>query len=199
MDLESAIAAGADYLGFVLAPGSPRQVSFETAAELAAAARDRVRTVAVVVNPSEPEVRRILAAGFDVIQLHGEESAEFARAFPAARIWKAWSLRCPGDVEAAADFPAARIVADSGRGGARGGTGRVGDWSLAAALAGRRPIFLAGGLRPGNVAAAIRAVRPFGVDVSSGVERAPGRKSPARLEAFVAAVRSTFPGNAGRG
>ncbi|MCS6801637.1 MAG: phosphoribosylanthranilate isomerase [Chloroflexota bacterium] len=190
--VEAAVEAGAEFIGFVFAP-SPRRVAPEEAAAL----RRRVprggpQIVGVFVNEAPATVRAIAdTVGLDIVQLCGAESpqAEWGRPVirairPAGRIpWRALAPWVAGG---------ARLLVDSFKPGTFGGSGELGDWGLAARIARRWPILLAGGLRPDNVAAAIAAVRPWGVDVSSGVETA-GRKDPAKIRAFVDQARAAFP------
>ncbi len=190
-DVESAVAAGADAVGFVLYERSPRFVPLERLRELTALVPPGVLRVGVVVNaPLQRVLRAAAAGGLDVIQFHGDESDALLVGFAAARVWRAVRLESGANVETAARCPAERLVVDAGDGALRGGTGKVCDWSLAAELARRRPVLLAGGLTPANVAGAVRQVRPWGVDVSSGVEAAPGVKDSDLVREFVAAARA---------
>lgn len=190
-DVDMAIAAGADCLGFVLAPESPRCVSLAQLRALTAAVPAGIRRIGVVVNADRDVLAAAVeAGGLDAVQFHGDETAQALRAFTATTAWQAVALRTPGDVDAAAGSPAAIVVADAAAPGQRGGTGTLCDWGLAAALARRRAVVLAGGLRPENVADAIAAVRPYGVDVSSGIESSPGCKDPTRLRDFIAIARA---------
>ncbi|NOY79618.1 MAG: phosphoribosylanthranilate isomerase [Kiritimatiellaeota bacterium] len=190
-DAECAVEAGADFLGFVMVPESPRCISADWVRGLVRDLPGAVRKVGVVADLPLCELRNLLdSSGLDMLQLHGEEMAEAIRSLPRERLWKAVHLRTPLDVALAAVFPAAAIVADTAVGNRRGGTGRKGDWALARELARRTRTVLAGGLTPENVAEAVRRVRPFGVDVGSGVEAAPGRKDPTRVREFVHAAKA---------
>jgi phosphoribosylanthranilate isomerase len=189
--LDAAIEAGADYVGFILAP-SRRQVDLPTLAALVA----RIppggpAPVGVFVDPAREDLDQAIAqCGIRGVQLSGDrESPELVAGLGAALIRTVRPLS-PDDTADAASFASlgAKIHLDTPHGSAKGGTGLVGDWGIAAAWARRRPILLAGGLRPENVEAAIAAVRPAGVDVSSGVEEA-GEKSPERIRAFVERAR----------
>jgi phosphoribosylanthranilate isomerase len=182
----AALAAGADAIGFVFAP-SARQVTPAQAAELARPARGRALCVAVTQHPSS-ELLEMVFEVFrpDVLQT---DLADFARIELPQGV-AAWPvLRGAADAASAGTLPPAQRVLFEGP---RSGTGRVADWSTAQQLAARREMILAGGLSPDNVAAAIAAVNPFGVDVSSGVEAAPGRKSPELIESFVRRAREAF-------
>ena len=191
-DARYAVACGADYLGFVLVPSSPRYVSAEAVQAMISDLPEEIPKVGVFVNRPLHEMEQILEfTGLSIAQLHGDEPADVARQLGVERVWKVCTLRTAADVDAAMTFPADVLVADTAVGGRRGGTGQVGDWGLAADLASRRRLLLAGGLNPENVVAAVRRVRPFGVDVSSGVEQSPGNKDPQKVKAFIAAVRKS--------
>ena len=168
-DVELAAELGADYLGFVLYPGSPRFVPPEHLSELTRGLPPQVRKVGVFVDaPLEAIRRAVEAGGLDIVQLHGQEDAAFARAIDFAPVWKA---------AYDAGFPAARLVCDA----PRGGSGQPGDRELAARLARIRPIMLAGGVTPADAAALARSIRPAGLDLASGVEAAPGVKDELKL------------------
>lgn len=189
-DVAVAVAAGADCVGFVLYEKSPRYVSIERLAALADLVPAGIRRVGVVVNAAAATVAQAVARGrLDVIQFHGDEADRDVAAFRLAEAWRAVSLREPADVERAAGLAGTVLVVDGGGTAGRGGTGTLCDWDLAARLARQRRVLLAGGLRPENVADAVRQVQPWGVDVSSGVEAAPGVKDPELVRRFVAAAR----------
>lgn len=189
-DAEFAVSTGADCIGFVTVPESPRYIPPARLQGLLADLPETATVVAVVANRPLGELRNLLEqTGLDILQLHGNETADFARGLPGDCIWRAVHLRTPRDVDRVADFPAAALVADTATGGQRGGTGRVGNWELARNLSRRARLVLAGGLTPENVAEAIRQVQPFGVDVSSGVEATPGRKDHARVRDFIQAAK----------
>jgi phosphoribosylanthranilate isomerase len=196
-DAAAAAAAGADFLGLNFWSRSKRRVTPPQALDLAAAAR-AVRPVAIAgvfVDLGVDEVVSVAQmAELDVIQLHGDESPADAAAIARASglpVWKAIAAT-PGIALAAWATDAILLDTPSPE---KGGTGLTFDWSIAAGVRERHAgrIVLAGGLSPDNVAAAIAAVAPWGVDVASGVESAPGIKDPARIAAFVAAVRGTAP------
>jgi len=202
-DALCAVDAGADLLGFIFYPKSPRAVTVEQAAEIVAAARRRspaVGTVGVFVNEAPEDILRALdAAGIDYAQLSGDEPAESILALQG-RAYKA--LRAiPTDLTAfipSLHAPLSTLHAampdlllDANHPALYGGSGTRADESLAATLARRYRLLLAGGLTPDNIADAIRAVQPWGVDVSSGVEAAPGRKDHATVRTFVAAAKAT--------
>lgn len=195
--LEDAVAAadaGADFLGFIQVPGTPRYLAPDRLAELRSQLPGNVLTVGVFVDAPLDMVRRIVeCCRLDIVQLNGTEDPDYVNAVGAERVWLARHLRTPQDVDHALACPGEAIVADTMVPGQRGGTGITGDWALAARLAGQRSVVLAGGLTPVNVAEAVLTVRPFAVDVSSGVEVAKGVKDHDELRAFVAAVRSVKP------
>lgn len=188
-DARRAADLGVDALGFVFWPGSPRCVSARRAAAIAAALPPLVATVGVFVNQPEHDIRAIAAdVGLDAIQLHGSEPIEMWSAVPG-RCIKAIGVGEAFDAAAVAGWPAGVWpLLDAHDAVRRGGTGRVVDWHRALELSRVRPIILAGGLGPSNIQEAIRRVRPFAVDVSSGVEREPGIKDARRLRAFVEGV-----------
>jgi phosphoribosylanthranilate isomerase len=192
-DAQAAIDAGADALGFNLFPGSRRHVPLSALTPFLPSIK--ALRVALMVNPTVEEIRDA-SPYFDVIQLHGQETAELsARAAALAPIWKAFPLGETLDEATVAPYQAQSILIDTSLPGAFGGTGVLIDLDKAArfvASCPARQIWLSGGLTPENVALAIQKVRPYGVDVSSGVEFPgdPRRKAPARLQAFVAAARS---------
>jgi phosphoribosylanthranilate isomerase len=178
--VSAALAAGADAIGFVFA-SSPRRLTPQTAAELAQPVRGRLACVAVTRHPAQAAVDRIVAVlAPDLLQT---DAADFERLRLPAGLGRLPVVRA-GEVVPAV-LPA-RILFE----GPASGTGAVSDWNAARALAARTQLVLAGGLNAGNVAAALASVRPFGVDVSSGVERQPGVKSPAEIVRFVTAARA---------
>ncbi len=197
-DALAAVAAGADMLGFNFYPPSPRAVDVPTCAAIVDALRSRghaVTCVGVFVNAPPETVRATLdACGLDAAQLSGDEPPSDLTAL-AGRAFKAIRPRDAAEAEALAAryaraAPPPALLLDARVPGLYGGSGRPADWGLARRLAARLPLLLAGGLTPENVAAAVRAVRPWGVDVASGVESAPGVKSPPRMAAFCRAARS---------
>ena len=195
----AAVEGGAAYLGFVFFPGSPRAVSVAAAAELARPVRKRTRIVALVVDPPAgllSEIAEMLHP--DMFQLHGRESPERVWAIRKSYrrpVIKALGVRQGADLDAAPAYEAAAdhlmLDAKAPEGSGRpGGHGSAFDWSLLAGRTFARPWFLAGGLNPENVAQAVRVTGAPLVDVSSGVESAPGVKDPALIAAFLQAVRS---------
>ncbi len=188
-DALCAVAAGADYLGFVLYEGSPRGVTVAEVARIREKLPRAVVVVGVMVHADrEVALQRVAQCGLDVVQLHGRAAASGFAAFPVP-VWRAVSVAGEGVRPDPSGWPASCYVVDAVVPGQFGGTGQQADWQAAAGLAARYPVLLAGGLCPGNVRQAIEAVQPYGVDVASGVELEPGVKSHAAIEAFVAAAK----------
>ncbi len=192
-DARLAVECGADALGFVLAP-SKRRLSLEQAAALARGVPSLVARVAVMVDPSRQEALEAISAGvFTHLQLHGAESAEFCAGIPLPVI-KAFRLTSRDGLERARAFAAASPGTALLLDGPSGGSGQCCDWELARELGEQVPVILAGGLTPENIAEAVRRASPAAIDVSSGVEESPGRKSPGRLRAFFEAARAAADG-----
>jgi phosphoribosylanthranilate isomerase len=191
--------AGADLLGFVFARQSPRCIEPERAEEIVAAIRTRgvaTHFVGVFVNESLERVRAILdTAQLDLAQLHGNETAHMVRAL-SPRAFKALRLRDEAEAQtqlaeyrASVNGAVPAFIVDAFDANRFGGTGRHADWNIASSIAREFPILLAGGLDAANVAEAIRVVQPWGADVSSGIERAPGSKDHAQVQQFIRAAR----------
>jgi phosphoribosylanthranilate isomerase len=196
-DAELAVAAGAWAIGLIFWPGSKRRCDLQAAAEISGALRRRVHLGGVFVNATLDEVAGTAeAAQLSLVQLHGDEGpafcAEVARR-TGAKVIKAARVRTGADIQALSPFHTDFHLLDSYAPGQRGGTGETFAWELARLHRGPTPMILSGGLTPDNVAEAIARVRPFAVDVASGVEASPGRKDPEKLEAFAAAVRCSAP------
>jgi phosphoribosylanthranilate isomerase len=191
-DADAAVAAGAWALGVILWPGSPRRCRREVAAEIAAAHRRHVQIAGVFVNPTLDEVARAAdEIGLSLLQLHGDEGPVFcgeAARRTGCRVIKAARVRSRADIQALTAFRTDFHLLDSYRKGVPGGTGETFAWDLARSHPTRVPMVLSGGLTPENVGAAIAAVRPYAVDVASGVESAPGHKDHDKLRAFASAV-----------
>jgi phosphoribosylanthranilate isomerase len=188
-DARLAVQLGADALGFVFWPRSPRAIESDAVRRIVDALPPFVFTVGVFVNQAPDEVKRIAdAARLTTIQLHGDEDAA-GYAECGRHIVKALPVGPGFSLSAVEDLPAGvTVLLDAHDPIRRGGTGRPVEWTVAAAAARVRPIVLSGGLTPENVQQAIAAVEPFAVDVSSGVESSPGVKDPARLRAFFDSV-----------
>jgi len=192
-DAELAASLDAWAIGFILWPGSKRAADPGVAAGIARTMRRRLELVGVFVNPTLDEVVRAAEGiGLTHIQLHGDEGPAFCTAVAertGARVIKAVRVASGADIQAAARFHSDLLLLDAAVDGAWGGTGETFDWALAAQRHSHLPLILSGGLTPENVADGIAAVRPWAVDVASGVESEPGIKDPAKVEAFVAAVQ----------
>ena len=183
--------AGADALGFMLYEASPRSVSVKVAAEIARALPPFVSRVGVFVNAAEETLRKIVAEiGIDTLQFHGDETPEFCRRFSSWRVYKAFRIQGFDSLQTLSNYKTDAWLLDSLVPGKPGGTGAKFNWDLAIeAKKLGRPIILAGGLTPENVAEAVRRVRPYAVDVSSGVESSPGRKDDLKVREFIAAAK----------
>jgi len=194
-DAELAVELGAWALGFILWPHSPRAADPVVAAGIAAAMRRRTELVGVFVNATLDEVAQAAEAlHLSHVQLHGDEGpvycAEVARR-TGAKVIKAVRVAGPADFQDLERFHTDFHMLDTAARGLRGGTGETWDWALAARRRRKIPVILSGGLNAENVAAGIEAIDPWAVDVSSGVEAAPGIKDPDKLAAFMAAARQT--------
>jgi phosphoribosylanthranilate isomerase len=193
-DADAAVAAGAWALGVILWPGSPRRCRPAVAAEIAAVHRRQVQIAGVFVNPTLDEVTRAAdEIGLTLLQLHGDEGPAFcgeAARRTGCRIIKAARVRSRADIQALSAFHTDFHLLDSYRKGVPGGTGETFAWELARSHPTAVPLILSGGLTSENVTDAIAAVRPYAVDVASGVEdpARPPRKDHDRLRAFAAAV-----------
>jgi phosphoribosylanthranilate isomerase len=188
-DVAQAARLGVDAVGLVFYPKSPRNVSAEQARELVAVLPAFVTVTALFLDPSRDDVQRVLDnVRVELLQFHGGEPAEFCRGFGRPYV-KAVPMGGQVDVAEYAHrhSAAAALLLDSHAAGQRGGTGVSFDWASLPKVEGP-PLILAGGLNPGNVATAIRIVRPYGVDVSSGVESAPGIKDQEKMAEFVREV-----------
>jgi phosphoribosylanthranilate isomerase len=200
-DALAAIEAGADYLGFNFYPPSPRSILPEACAEITAVLQrehPQVQLVGVFVNMPVEQVKAILTGcSLHLAQLHGDETPEMTASF-TGQAFKAIRLSTDffADSRIRTDFESQiqlrtrppAVLIDAAVKGAYGGTGVTADWSVAAELAKRVPLLLAGGLTAENVGAAVRQVRPWGVDTASGVESSPGKKDAAKMKAFVKAI-----------
>lgn len=192
-DARAAVEAGADALGFVFYRDSPRYVEPEIARRIVAQLPPFVLPVGVFVNEEAKKIRDLMDhCGLALAQLHGDETAIYCEAL-GRPVLRAIRLRGRRDFLALAEYQGRAgvrgFVVDTFSETLYGGTGRAADWTLAAEAARAARILLAGGLTPENVREAVGTVRPYGVDVSSGVEAAPGKKDPAKMEAFIRRAR----------
>jgi phosphoribosylanthranilate isomerase len=188
-DAQVAIAAGADAIGLVFYAKSVRHVTVEKAAEIVASLPPFVDAVGLFVNTDAYEVNSVLSrVRLDLLQFHGEETAFYCQSFGRPYI-KALRVRHGVDLlQSVAEYPGARaLLFDTYQEGVAGGTGETFDWNLIPANL-PKPVILAGGLTPLNVAEAIRRVQPFAVDVSGGVEREKGIKDADKIAAFMQGV-----------
>ncbi len=189
-DALSVVGAGADAVGLNFVPSSPRYVEDASAGAIAEAVRGRVQLVGVVADLGAAAMRALRDRfGLDLLQLHGDEPPDLLEAvLPAA--YKALRIGSGEDVARADGYGGERLLADARVDGALGGTGTSFDWRLVRELARRRRLILAGGLTPDNVARAVQSVRPWGVDVASGVERSAREKDPEAVRRFIAGARA---------
>jgi phosphoribosylanthranilate isomerase len=192
-DAAAAVEAGADALGFMFYAKSPRCVEAPLVKRMVAGLPPFVLPVGVFVNEEAKKVRDLMdECGLALAQLHGDETAAYCENL-GRPLLKAFRLRGPADLLSLAEFKGRAgvrgFVVDAFSVAAYGGTGEVADWALAAEVAKHAPVLLAGGLTAANVREAIEKVRPYGVDVSSGVEASPGKKDRAKLQAFIQAAK----------
>jgi phosphoribosylanthranilate isomerase len=194
-DAEHAVESGAWAVGMILWPGSSRVCTLPDAEAIARSLRRRAETCGVFVNASLDEVvGTVEGIGLTMVQLHGDEGPSFCSEVArrtGVKVVKAARVRDGGDVRAIESFRTDFHLLDAHVEGSYGGTGTTFDHALVDTRRSSVPLLLSGGLTPENVVAAIGAVAPWGVDVASGVESAPGVKDPTKVEAFTAAVRST--------
>ncbi|MBC8097035.1 MAG: phosphoribosylanthranilate isomerase [Akkermansiaceae bacterium] len=190
-DALAATEAGADMLGFMFYDQSPRHITIEDAAKITTRLPPHLLRVGVFVNPAEELVLRAIAeCGLNLLQFHGEETPEFCTQFGLMSM-KAFRIRDAESLRALPGYNTDAWLLDAYSAKGLGGTGEKFNWDLAVeARESGKLVFLAGGLTPENVAEAVRQVQPFAVDVSSGVESAPGKKDHAKVQAFVRAAKS---------
>jgi len=200
--LDVALGAGADLVGFVRFPRSPRHVSLDLGHRLSLQAKGRAQRVVLLVNPGDEDIAQAIEAiNPDLIQLHGSESPERVaeiRSMVKRPVMKAFGVAEPSDLKALTPYASRvdRFLLDAKpprtANALPGGNGLAFDWRLLNGLDPKLSFMLSGGLTPDNVAEAIRLTRPEAVDVSTGVESGPGLKDPARIEAFIRAARTAF-------
>ena len=191
-DALAAIEAGADYLGFNFYRRSVRFIEKRACAEMTSVLKkehSQIKLVGVFVNALVEEIKDILdTCSLDLAQLHGDETAEMLKALDG-KAYKAFR-GIPESLDGFVRSESPAFLVDASVKGVYGGSGVTADWNGAAELAQKYPLLLAGGLTPENVAEAVRQVKPWGVDVASGVESAPGEKDASKMKAFVRAVRN---------
>ena len=185
-----AAEAGADMIGLMFYDKSPRHISLATAVEISRALPPHVQRVGVFVNPDAAQVMEAIATcGLNLLQFHGDETSDFCTQFGLMSV-KALRVQNEESIAVLENYHTDAYLLDAHSKSGLGGTGEKFNWDLAIeAQKFGKPIFLAGGLTPENVADAVRQVRPFAVDVSSGVESAPGKKDAAKVRAFIKSTR----------
>ena len=195
-DAVAAVAMGADALGFNFYKPSPRYITPQDAREIIEQLPGAILKVGVFVNEDSPDQVRQIAneSGITALQLHGDESPDYCNELADQYIIKAFAVSNNFDMQKPERYHVNAIMLDTKHNTLRGGTGRAFEWSIAQQVSKTVPkLFLAGGLSPENVAAAIETVRPYAVDACSSLEDMPGKKNEERVRAFVRAVRSVKP------
>ncbi len=183
-----AVECGADAIGFIFYKKSPRYVSAKVAGEICSKLPPFVHRVGVFVNEAADKINRIVdRCGLDAVQLHGDESPAFCKKIKC-RVIKVVRVKDTSSLKEMSRYSVDAFLLDTYKENQWGGTGNVFDWKLAARAKKYGPVILAGGLNPRNVKEAIQKVRPYGVDVSSGVEQSPGKKDPKKVKAFLKAA-----------
>jgi phosphoribosylanthranilate isomerase len=190
-DARAAVAAGADFLGFIFYRKSPRYIPPSKARRLIACLPRTVRKVGVFVNEDKERVKAVASScGLDMVQFHGTETPAYVNAFKACRVIKAVRVKGRRSLEGLDKYRADFFLLDTFRKGRFGGTGATFAWKVLAPLAKKKVnIIVSGGLTPENVGGLLRVFRPYGVDVSSGVEKAPGKKDHGLVKRFIDAVK----------
>jgi phosphoribosylanthranilate isomerase len=194
-DALCAAACGADAVGFIFHPASPRYMTPERAMAIIARLPEGIATVGVFVNRQRREVEQTAeACGLDLIQLHGDESPAYCRQFPSGRVIKAVSPGTSEELRALDDYRVRALLIDAREGSRYGGTGKRSDWELAIKIREAHPLILAGGLNPGNIEEALTTVAPHAVDINSGCELAPGIKDHDRMRRIIGMIRGMTRG-----
>jgi len=194
-----AAKCGAAALGFIFYPHSPRYVNPDDVRKIILVLPDGLVRVGVFVNEKADEIKKVMKyCGLDMIQLHGDESTEYCRDFPADRIIKAVELKNEKDLNHALNYNVSALLVDSRQDGLYGGTGKKANWNLACRIKNKKPLILSGGLNEDNIVQAIKDVGPHALDINSGVESKPGKKDCAKLARICEIIRSTdtVPDNA---
>ena len=185
-----AVEQGVDAVGFIFYKKSPRAVTMKTVREIITKLPPLVDTVGVFVNESAERLNKIADyCGLDLVQLHGEESPALCRKIHR-RVIKAFRVKDLQSIKQLEKFPVSGFLLDTFSDDLHGGTGKTFDWNLALPAKKMGPVILAGGLTPRNILQAVRQVRPYGVDVCSGVEKSPGIKDLEKVRAFLKNIRS---------
>jgi phosphoribosylanthranilate isomerase len=189
---------GADAIGFIFHPQSPRYVAPETVKKIIKKLPDDITTVGVFVNLDPDEVKEIVQfCGLDMVQLHGAESPAYCGGFPRSQVIKAVALKEGDDLERLRGYPVRAILVDAYDPVRYGGTGGKSDWALAAKVKEQHPLILAGGLSMANIQEAIELVSPPAVDINSGVEHSPGRKDHHKVKEIIEIVHEVGGEDAG--
>lgn len=184
-------ACGADALGFIFHPKSPRYVTPEIVKKIIEELPHPIITVGVFVNLHVLEVKKIMnLCSLDMVQLHGRESPDFCAQFPRSQVIKAFALRKEADLAQLREYPIKAMLVDAYDAQRHGGTGEQADWALAAKVKSTHPLILAGGLSLTNIKEAIELVSPHCVDINSGVESAPGKKDYIKVKEIIEQVHS---------
>lgn len=184
-----AVESGADAIGFIFYKMSPRNISQKEAKEIILQLPPFIETVGVFVNETSDKINRIAEqCKLNSIQLHGEESPALCRRVKR-KVIKAFRVKDADSLKSIASYDVSGFLLDSYNDGSKGGTGQVFDWNLALRVKKQGPVILAGGLNPYNVFTAIHRVKPYGVDVCSGVEKSPGIKDHEKIREFIKSVR----------
>jgi phosphoribosylanthranilate isomerase len=193
-DAVAASERGASALGFIFYPPSPRYIKPEDAKKIVSALPSTVVGVGVFVNEKPENVKEIMEyCGLDMIQLHGDESPDYCRQFPAATVIKAIELNNDGDIDRALDYEVAALLADTRHAGLYGGTGKTSNWALAGRLQDKKQLILSGGLNAENIANALKTVAPDALDINSGAESSPGKKDHEKLLRLFDSIRAHDP------
>ena len=194
-DALCAAACGADAVGFIFHPPSPRYITPEQAREIIAALPGNIVKVGVFVNRDAGEVAQTFEdCGLDLIQLHGDESPEYCRRFPRERVIKAVFHQTPEELGALVAYDVRAFLVDFREADRYGGTGKRADWKFAAKLGEAYPLILAGGLNSENIGEALAAVAPGAVDINSGIEKSPGIKDHDRMRRIIGMIRNCKKG-----
>ena len=184
-----AVENGADAVGFIFYKDSPRNISQGEVKEIVAQMPPSIETVGVFVNETSDKINRIAEqCRLTAVQLHGDESPAFCRRIKR-RVVKAFRVKDAKSLKGISDYDVSGFLLDSYNDDGRGGTGQIFDWNLALRVKKQGPVILAGGLNPYNVYTAIHRVKPYGVDVCSGVEKSAGVKDPQKISEFIKAVQ----------
>ena len=191
-DAYAVVESGADALGFIFYPKSPRYLAPERAKEIIQKIPGSIGKVGVFVNQEIGAVKEIVSfCGLHLIQLHGDESPQYCGQFPMSSLIKAVSHWAEEEIQKLENYTVKAILVDARDPGCPGGTGKNSDWALALRVKKNHPLILAGGLNKENIRRAIEAVRPNAVDINSGVETSPGKKDPHQIREIMDIIRAT--------